>query len=78
MDRRTFVNSSTALAGLAAFGAFTSVRAQGSGPIRIGLLTPLTGVVAAGGKEIAEGFGMYWDSVGKKIGNRACFAIGAR
>jgi branched-chain amino acid transport system substrate-binding protein len=71
MDRRTFVNSSTALAGLAAFGAFTSVRAQGSGPIRIGLLTPLTGVVAAGGKEIAEGFGMYWDSVGKKIGNRA-------
>jgi branched-chain amino acid transport system substrate-binding protein len=70
MDRRTFVNSSSALAGLAAFGAFTSVRAQGSGPIRIGLLTPLTGVVASGGKEIAEGFNLYWEQVGKKIGNR--------
>jgi len=71
MDRRTFITSSTALGGLATFGAFTSVRAQGSGPIKIGLLTPLTGVVASGGKEIAEGFNLYWDQVGRKIGNRA-------
>ena len=70
MDRRTFVKSTSALGGLATFGAFTQVRAQGTGPIKIGLLTPLTGVVAAGGKEIAEGFGLYWDQVGKKIGNR--------
>ncbi len=70
MDRRTFVKSSTALGGLAAFGAFTQVRAQGTGPIKIGLLTPLTGVVASGGKEIAEGFNLYWDQVGRKIGNR--------
>jgi branched-chain amino acid transport system substrate-binding protein len=70
MDRRTFTKASTALAGLATFGTFTEVRAQGTGPIRIGLLTPLTGVVASGGKEIAEGFNMYWDSVGRKIGNR--------
>ncbi|MFL6691830.1 MAG: ABC transporter substrate-binding protein [Ramlibacter sp.] len=70
MDRRTFTKASTALAGLATFGAFTEVRAQGTGPIKIGLLTPLTGVVASGGKEIAEGFNMYWDSVGRKIGNR--------
>jgi len=70
MDRRTFVKSSSAMAGLAAFGAFTPVRAQGTGPIRIGLLTPLTGVVASGGKEIAEGFNLYWEQVGKKIGNR--------
>ena len=71
MDRRNFVKSSTALAGLATFGSFTAVRAQGTGPIKIGLLTPLTGVVASGGKEIAEGFNLYWDQVGKKIGNRA-------
>ena len=36
------------------------------GPIKIGLLTPLTGVVASGGKEIAEGFNLYWDQVGKQ------------
>lgn len=71
MDRRTFVKSTSALGGLATFGAFTQVRAQGSGPIKIGLLTPLTGVVASGGKEIAEGFSLYWDQVGRKIGNRA-------
>lgn len=71
MDRRSFVKNSSALAGLAAFGSFETVRAQGTGPIKIGLLTPLTGVVASGGKEIAEGFNLYWDSVGKKIGNRA-------
>src|SRR5262245_23520536 len=70
MDRRTFVTSSAALSGLAAYGAYTQVRAQGAAPIKIGLLTPLTGVVASGGKEIAEGFGLYWDQVGKKIGSR--------
>lgn len=71
MDRRNFVKSSTAaLGGLATFGAFEQVLAQGTGPIKIGLLTPLTGVVASGGKEIAEGFNLYWDQVGKKIGNR--------
>lgn len=75
MDRRSFVKSSTALGGLAALGSFSQVRAQGTGPIKIGLLTPLTGVVAAGGKEIAEGFGLYWDQVGKKIGNRAVEVI---
>jgi branched-chain amino acid transport system substrate-binding protein len=71
MDRRTFVTSSAALGGLATFGAHTAVRAQGTAPIRIGLLTPLTGVVASGGKEIAEGFNLYWDQVGRKAGNRA-------
>ena len=75
MDRRTFVKSSSALGGLAALGSFTQVRAQGTGPIKIGLLTPLTGVVAAGGKEIAEGFNLFWDQVGKKIGNRAVEVI---
>jgi branched-chain amino acid transport system substrate-binding protein len=76
MDRRNFVKSSTAaLGGLATFGAFEQVLAQGTGPIKIGLLTPLTGVVASGGKEIAEGFNLYWDQVGKKIGNRAVEVI---
>ena len=70
MDRRTFVRSTTALSGLAVYGSFSQALAQGSGPIKIGLLTPLTGVVASGGKEIVEGFNLYWDQVGKKIGGR--------
>ena len=46
MDRRKFVSSTAALAGLAAYGSFGQAHAQGTGPIKIGLLTPLTGVVA--------------------------------
>lgn len=70
MDRRKFVASTAALTGLAAYGSFTQVRAQGTGPIKIGLLTPLTGVVAAGGKEIQEGFELYWKQVGHKLAGR--------
>ncbi|HEY4375487.1 MAG TPA: penicillin-binding protein activator [Burkholderiales bacterium] len=70
MDRRKFLSSATSATGLAYFGDFERAFAQGTGPIKIGLLTPLTGVVAAGGKEIVEGFNLYWQQVGKKIGNR--------
>ena len=70
MDRRTFLASSAALTGLAAHGSFNQVLAQGTGPIKIGLLAPLTGVVASGGKEIVEGFNLYWNQVGKKAGGR--------
>ncbi len=70
MDRRTFLTSSAALSGLAVHGSFNKVLAQGTGPIKIGLLAPLTGVVASGGKEIVEGFNLYWEQVGKKAGGR--------
>jgi branched-chain amino acid transport system substrate-binding protein len=70
MDRRKFVASTAALGGLAVYGSFTEAAAQGTGPIKIGLLTPLTGVVASGGKEIQEGFEMYWNQVGHKIAGR--------
>lgn len=70
MDRRHFTKAGAALGGLAVFGSFDQALAQTSGPIKIGLLTPLTGVVAAGGKEIVEGFKLYWDQVGNKVGAR--------
>lgn len=41
-----------------------------SGPIRIGLMAPLSGVVAAGGREIVEGFNMFWEDVGNSAGGR--------
>ncbi|MEN3295233.1 MAG: branched-chain amino acid transport system substrate-binding protein [Burkholderiales bacterium] len=72
MDRRSFVKQSAALGGLAlanSLGSLGNALAQG-GPIRIGLLTPLTGVVASGGKEIAEGFNMYWNQAGRKVAGR--------
>ena len=69
MDRRDFMKSS-ALVGLSTFGAFDLVLAQGTGPIKIGLMAPLTGVAAAGGKEIVEGFNLYWELFGKKVGGR--------
>lgn len=65
MNRRTLL-----LAGAAGLAAPAPVRAQAAGPIRVGLLAPLTGVVASGGREIVEGFQMYWESVGKRAGGR--------
>lgn len=67
MDRRRFIK--TAGLSLAALSVGSRARAQ-SQPIRIGLMAPLTGVAAAGGREIVDGFTMYWDEVGKTAGGR--------
>jgi len=71
MKRRTFLKTSTSAVALAA-GAVAMpaiVRAQ-AGPIRIGLMAPLTGVLAAGGKELVEGFDLWWDRTGREIAGR--------
>jgi len=70
MKRRQLIQAGATLSGLAAMGDFSKVLAQSKEPIKIGLLTPLTGVVASGGKEIAEGFNLFWDQVGKKVAGR--------
>src|SRR6201991_1751414 len=71
MDRRQFLKNSTAA--VAAAGTITApwrrARAQSS-PIKIGLLTPLTGVVASGGKEMVEGVQFYLDQVKGEMGGR--------
>ncbi len=74
MDRRTFIKSTAATAAASSAGWASLAGAQ-AGPIRIGLLAPLTGVVAAGGKEMVEGFNMYWGAVGRKSGGRAIEVI---
>src|SRR5690606_33776713 len=71
MQRRDFLKK-TGLGVSAAAAAFSVPRlALGqSGPIRIGLMAPLSGVVAAGGREIVEGFNLYWEQNGNSAGGR--------
>src|SRR5258708_3926493 len=71
MDRRRFLKTTTAA--LAAMGAGTapwrSAIAQ-AGPIKIGVLAPLTGVVASGGKEMVEGVQFYLGQVNNEMAGR--------
>jgi branched-chain amino acid transport system substrate-binding protein len=73
MNRRKFIRSASAMIAantVAAAGPLLPSAFAQTGPIRIGLLAPLTGVVAAGGKEMVEGFNLYWDQHGRKIAGR--------
>ena len=71
MDRRQFLKTSTAALTAAGVGAapWRKAAAQ-AGPIKIGLLAPLTGVVASGGKEMVEGVQFYLDQVKGVIAGR--------
>ncbi|MFL4996133.1 MAG: ABC transporter substrate-binding protein, partial [Microvirga sp.] len=70
MDRRQFLKLTAGVTAVSAAGAPAIVKAQGSGPIRIGLLAPLTGVVASGGREMVDGFTMFWEQQGETIAGR--------
>src|SRR6185312_8662761 len=70
MDRRNFMKAAGAVAAAAAGPASIPSAAAQNGPIRIGLLAPLTGVVASGGKEMVEGFNLYWNQFGHKVAGR--------
>src|SRR5258708_40325829 len=71
MDRRQFLKTSTAALTAAGVGAgpWRKAAAQ-AGPIKIGLLAPLTGVVASGGKEMVEGVQFYLEQVKGVIAGR--------
>ena len=73
MDRRQFLQAAgaaTAAGAVSSIGPWVGSASAQAGPIRIGLMAPLTGVVAAGGREVVEGFNLYWDQVGKKAAGR--------
>jgi branched-chain amino acid transport system substrate-binding protein len=70
MDRRVFLKSSGLTLSAAAGIAVPAIGSAQAGPIRIGMMAPLSGVVAAGGREMVDGFKMYWDSVGNEVGGR--------
>src|SRR6476620_3269396 len=70
MDRRQFLKTTTA-AVAAGVGTAPWRRALAqAGPIKIGVLAPLTGVVASGGKEMVEGVQFYLDQVKNEMGGR--------
>ena len=71
MDRRHFLKNSVAAFAATSVGAapWKGAFAQ-SGSIKIGLLAPLTGVVASGGKEMVEGVQFYLDQAKGEIAGR--------
>ncbi len=66
LHRRTLLGSTAAL--LAA-PAYAPALAQ-TGPIKIGVMAPLTGVLAAGGREMVDGVTMFVEQAGKKMAGR--------
>jgi branched-chain amino acid transport system substrate-binding protein len=72
MDRRSFIKTSgAAAAGVAAtFSPWVRAAGAQAGPVRVGFMAPLTGVVAAGGREVVDGFNMFWEKTGKNIAGR--------
>jgi branched-chain amino acid transport system substrate-binding protein len=68
MDRRQFLKSAAS-----AFSATTlsipPSRAQAA-PIKVGVLAPLTGVVASGGREMVEGTQFWFDGIKNEIAGR--------
>jgi len=59
----------TSIAALAALGVTATVHAQ-SGPIRIGVLAPVTGPLATPGKDMVEGMKLYWQQANYTAGGR--------
>jgi branched-chain amino acid transport system substrate-binding protein len=46
-----------------------------SGPIKIGFVSPATGTVAAAGKDMRDGWNLYWEQHGNKAGGREVVTI---
>ncbi|MGP0090100.1 MAG: ABC transporter substrate-binding protein [Xanthobacteraceae bacterium] len=72
MNRRQFLQSTSLSLAAAGLGAKPwAMAAAQDGPIKIGVLAPLTGVVAAGGREMVEGTQFFFDHVGNKVAGRS-------
>jgi branched-chain amino acid transport system substrate-binding protein len=71
MDRRQFLKSTGLTLAAAGTGLqpWSPARAQ-AGPIKVGVLAPLTGVVASGGREMVEGTQFFFEQVKNEIAGR--------
>jgi branched-chain amino acid transport system substrate-binding protein len=47
-----------------------AVSAQATGPIKIGFISPLTGAIAAAGKDMYSGCELYWQETGFQVAGR--------
>jgi branched-chain amino acid transport system substrate-binding protein len=72
MDRREFLKTTGLTLSAAAFGIRASAQ---TGPIKIGVLAPLTGVVASGGREMVEGTQFWFDQIKNEISGRKVEAV---
>ena len=70
MDRRNFLTTAAGGALYLASGSLQQVMAQTTGPIRIGLLAPLTGTAASSGRDLVDGWKLYWQEKGLSIAGR--------
>jgi len=70
MNRRNFVIKSAVAAGALALPDMMKLALAQSGPIKIGFMTPLTGVAASPGREMLDGWNLFWQQYGNKIAGR--------
>jgi branched-chain amino acid transport system substrate-binding protein len=67
MRRREFL---VALGAVSLAGRPVLGRAADRGPIRIGYFGPLTGTFSQTGKDMTDGFNLFWEEVGHKVAGR--------
>ena len=51
-------------------GAAAELSAQATGPIKIGFISPLSGAIAAAGKDMYSGCELYWQETGWHVAGR--------
>ncbi len=71
MNRRNFLTAAGATAFTLVSGSLQQALAQSTGPIRIGLLAPLTGTAASSGRELVDGWNLFWQENGLKLAGRS-------
>ncbi len=71
MDRRQLLKTTGLTLATAGLGIRPWSRASAqAGPIRIGLMAPLTGVVASGGREMVDGVNFWFESIKNVVAGR--------
>jgi branched-chain amino acid transport system substrate-binding protein len=67
--RQRFLRRLAAVLAIVGLAAPSGTQAQG-GPIKIGLLPPLTGPLATPGRDMVDGFKLFWEQAGHRAGGR--------